>query len=250
MVKNEGVKVSISLMFSSFLAGVLTIFSPCILPMVPFVVRSSLQKSKWGPVLLAFGVAISFSITTYVVATSGQLIGLTPDKLKILSGIFLLIASLFFIFPKLIDKLSMALAPVNNKLQSINQKSTKGKDSVFMEFVNGLFLGPIWAPCSGPTLAVIIGIIINTPEVKSSVILLAIFSIGSILPILLFSYGAQKLVMKIQKKSLENSNKIKISMGVFCGAMSILILTSLDKDLEAFILSILPEFITNISLSV
>ena len=87
--------MSISLMFSSFLAGVLTIFSPCILPMVPFVVRSSLQKSKWGPVLLAFGVAISFSITTYVVATSGQLIGLTPDKLKILSGIFLLIASLF-----------------------------------------------------------------------------------------------------------------------------------------------------------
>ncbi|MBC76043.1 MAG: hypothetical protein CME64_08495 [Halobacteriovoraceae bacterium] len=241
--------MSISLIFSSFAAGILTIFSPCILPMVPFVVRSSLQRSKWGPVLLAIGVSLSFSITTYVVATSGQLIGLTPDKLKILSGVFLLIASMFFLFPKLIDKLSLALSPINNKIQGLNKSS--GKDgSLYMEFVNGLFLGPVWAPCSGPTLAIIIGIIINTPEVKSSMVLLAVFSIGSILPILLFSYGAQKFVAKVQRKSLENSKGIKISMGLFCAIMSVLILTGLDKDLEAFILSILPEFITNLSLSI
>lgn len=241
--------MSISLVFSSFLAGILTIFSPCILPMVPFVVRSSLQSSKLGPVFLALGLAISFSISTYIISTSGQLIGLEPDDLKILSAIFLLIASCLFMFPKALDKLSLLLAPVNNKLQGVNSK-VQLKNKFLMEFLNGLFLGPIWAPCSGPTLAIIIGIIINNPETKSSIFLLAIFSIGSILPILFFSYGAKNLIEKIQKKSLENSNKVKLCMGLFCGVMAILILTGLDKELETYILKILPEFITNLSLSV
>lgn len=242
--------MSLSLVLSSFFAGVLTIFSPCILPMVPFVVRSSFQKSKWGPVLLALGVALSFSISTFIIATSGQLLGLTPDNLKILSGIFLLLASLLFLFPVLIDKISLALSPINNKIQTLTNNKETESQPVYMEFINGLFLGPIWAPCSGPTLAIIIGIIINNPETKSSIVLLAIFSIGSILPILFFSYGAKSLVMKIQKKSLDNSKYTKLGLGLFCGVMSILILTGLDKNLETAILNILPEAITNISLTI
>ena len=242
--------MTISLIFSSFLAGVLTIFSPCILPMVPFVVRSSFQKNKLGPIFLAIGVALSFSLSTFVIATSGQLIGLTPDKLKILSGVFLLIASLLFIFPKTIDSISKLLAPINNKIQSASVTKDSNKNPLFLEFLNGLFLGPIWAPCSGPTLAIIIGIIINTPETKSSILLLAIFSIGSILPILLISYGAKSFVAKIQKTTLENSHKTKVVLGIFCALMAILILTGYDKVLETFILSILPDFITNLSLSI
>ncbi len=247
---NKEKEMTSSLVFSSFLAGVLTIFSPCVLPMVPFVVRSSLQKSKWGPVLLALGLATSFSISTYLIASSGQLLGLSPDHLKYVSGIFLLIASLLFLFPSSIDKLSQLLSPLNSKIQKINDQKTQSSKSVFSEFLNGLLLGPIWAPCSGPTLAVIIGLIINSPEQKTSILLLAIFSIGSILPILFISYGAKNLVQRIQKKSLENSNTVKKTLGAFCALMAILILTGLDKKLEAFLLKLLPEFITNLSLTI
>ena len=239
-----------SLVLSSFFAGVLTIFSPCVLPMVPFVVRSSLQKSKWGPVLLALGLATSFSISTYLIASSGQLLGLSPDHLKYVSGSFLLIASLLFLFPASIDKLSQLLSPLNSKVQKISDKNLSNSSSIYTEFLNGLLLGPIWAPCSGPTLAVIIGIIINTPEQKTSILLLAIFSIGSILPILFISYGAKNLVQKLQKKSLDNSNKVKKFLGAFCAIMAILIFTGLDKSLEAYLLKLLPEFITNLSLTI
>ncbi len=242
--------MAFSLVLSSFLAGVLTIFSPCILPIVPFVVRSSMEKSKWGPVLLALGLATSFSISTYFIATTGRLIGLSPDNLKMASGVFLLIASLLFLFPKLTEKMSLLLAPINNKLQAYGAKSNSENSSVFMEFLNGIFLGPIWAPCSGPTLAIIIGIIVNTPELKSSMLLLAIFSIGAICPILFISYGAKSLVEKVKKKSLNNSHKLKLFLGSLSGVMSILILTGQDKKLESFILSLLPEFITNLSLSI
>lgn len=242
--------MSLTLIFSSFFAGILTIFSPCILPMVPFVVRSSLQKSKWGPVLLALGVALSFSIATYTIATSGKIIGLTPDNLKIMSGVFLLIASILFMSPKAITKLSMALSPISSKLQSSGANNTDKKPYVFMEFINGLMLGPIWAPCSGPTLAIIIGIVINQPDAKYSMILLAIFSIGSILPILFISYGTKSLVSKVQSKALQNSGRIKKILGIFCAIMAILILTGLDKKLEIMLLTLIPDFITNLSLAI
>lgn len=242
--------MSLALLFSSFFAGMLTIFSPCILPIVPFVVRSSLQRSKWGPFLLALGVAFSFSITTYIIAKSGQLLGLNPDGLKTLSGIFLLIASILFISPAIVNKISILLSPITNKLQGLGNKTGEKKNMVFMEFVNGLLLGPIWAPCSGPTLAIIIGIIINTPEELSSIILLGIFSIGAILPILFISYGAKSLVKKMQNKVLANSDTVKKTLGIFCAIMSILILTGLDKKVEIIMLHLIPEFITNLSLTI
>ena len=240
--------MSVSLVFSAFFAGVLTIFSPCVLPMVPFVARASFEKSKWGPVFLALGVALSFSVSTYLISTTGQLLGLSPDNLKIMSGVFLLIASILFLFPSAIDFLSGLLAPLNSKLQNRPQKASKNK--LFSEFINGLLLGPIWAPCSGPTLAIIVGLIINEPETKISILLLAIFSIGSILPILFLSYGAKALVQRVQGKFLGNSHRVKQALGIFCAVMALLILTGLDKALETYLLSILPEFITNLSLSV
>ena len=242
--------MSLALIFSSFFAGMLTIFSPCILPIVPFVVRSSLQRSKWGPVLLALGVAFSFSITTYIIAKSGQLLGMTSDGLKTLSGTFLLIASILFIFPTFVNKISAALSPITSKLQGFGNKGITKNNVVFMEFVNGLLLGPIWAPCSGPTLAIIIGIIINTPDELYSIILLGIFSIGAILPILFVSYGAKSLVQKMQSKILSNSDTVKKILGILCAIMAILILTGFDKKIEIIMLNLIPEFITNLSLTI
>ena len=91
--------MSFSILLSSFGAGLLTIFSPCILPLIPFVASSAFKNSRLGPLYLSFGLALSFSLTTYLMVSSGQLLGLDEGQLKILSGLFLLLASLLFIFP-------------------------------------------------------------------------------------------------------------------------------------------------------
>ncbi len=239
--------MSFSILLSSFGAGLLTIFSPCILPLIPFVASSAFKNSRLGPLYLSFGLALSFSLTTYLIVSSGQLLGLDEGQLKILSGLFLLLASLLFIFPALTDWISLKLSPINNKLSNV--KISKGPKG-FQEFFSGVLLGPVWTPCSGPTLSLVIGLIISDPNPNTALPLLGLFAIGSIIPILFIAYGAKSITNKVKSKALEKGIVIKKVLGVLCAIMAISIITGFDKRIEAFLLKLTPEFITNISLTI
>ncbi len=238
--------MSLTLIISTFGAGLLTIFSPCILPLVPFVANSAFQQSKRGPVYLSIGLAISFSITTYAIVSTGQLFGLNEVALKNLSAIFLLLAAALFIFPQISDFISLKLSPLNSKLQGVKLDNTpRGLKS----FLNGVLLGPVWTPCSGPTLSLVIGLIISEPDPKIAIPLLSLFAIGSIIPILFIAYGAKSLTSKVKNQALKKGKRIKQILGAICAFMAIAILTGFDKTIEAELLKLTPEFITNISLS-
>lgn len=248
--------MSITLELSTFLAGSLTLLSPCVLPIIPFVATASLKEHKLGPFFLGLGLVLSFSATTFLIARSGSILGLEAHQLRYFAGGILFISSFFFIFTKLFDKLSGFVSPVLQKISDL--KSNKPEEnpsksvskSLLNEFINGVFLGPIWAPCSGPTLGVVMGLLATQDSHYKAFILLIYFAAGSLIPLIIISYGAQKLVQKIKTMGLKNAKVIKISMGLLSLAMSVLILTGLDKKLEAFILSITPEFLINLSTSI
>jgi len=248
--------MSLTLELSTFIAGSLTLLSPCVLPIIPFVATASLKEHKLGPLFLGLGLVLSFSATTFLIARSGSILGLEAYQLRYFAGCILFISSLFFLFPKLLDKLSAFISPLLQKISDlksnqpivIEKKSVK--KSLLNEFINGIFLGPIWAPCSGPTLGVVMGLLATQDSHYKAFILLIYFAAGSLIPLIIISYGAQKLVQKIKTTGLKNAKIIKISMGLLSLTMSVLILTGLDKKLEALILSITPEFLINISTSI
>ncbi len=245
--------MSEGLYLSAFLAGVLTLMSPCILPLIPFVASSSLKSNRFGPLFLGLGVVLSFSLTTFLLSRTGQVLGLEPENIKIISGLFLLLSSLLFIFPKITDYISLKLSPLMSRFQDMSTKmsSEKSKRPVLVtEFLSGLMLGPIWTPCSGPTLAVIMGLLASQESTTKAVSLLAFFSIGSLIPLIIISYGAKGIVTKLRNVGLGYAGLIKKSMGVLCLLMSILLLTNMDKKLEAYLLTILPEQIINFSISI
>ena len=239
--------MSFTIILSTFGAGLLTIFSPCILPLVPFVANSAFQQSRRGPLYLSLGLALSFSVTTYTIVGTGQLFGLDEMALKKLSASFLLLAAILFIFPRISDWISLKLAPINTKLQTVEVKKAP---SGLKSFLNGILLGPVWTPCSGPTLSLVIGLIISEPDPKTALPLLSVFALGSIIPILFMAYGAKTLTNKLKSNLLEKGKVIKQVLGVLCALMAISIFTGFDKTIEATLLKLTPEFITNISLSI
>lgn len=248
--------MSLTLELSTFFAGSLTLLSPCVLPIIPFVASASLKEHKLGPVFLGLGLVLSFSTTTFLIARSGSVLGLEPSQLKYFAGCILFLSSLFFLFPQLVDKLSSAFAPLLQKLTQlksaglIESEKRSAAKSLSNEFINGVFLGPIWAPCSGPTLGVVMGLLATQESHYNALILLIYFAAGSLIPLIIISYGAQKLVQKMKTMGLKNAKIIKLSMGLLSLAMSILILTGLDKKLEGFLVSITPDFLINISTSI
>src|SRR5882762_5251987 len=98
----------------AFLAGLLSILSPCVLPLLPVVLGSAVSEHRLGPVALAAGLALSFLILGLFVATIGFSLGLDSELFSTLAAILLLAVGIVLMIPVLQAKLSFATAPLGN----------------------------------------------------------------------------------------------------------------------------------------
>ena len=134
----------------ALLAGFLTTLSPCVLPVLPFVTASSIKKDKLAPIWLAAGLLFSFVGVSLLVSSSGHVLGIDPTLLRKVAGALLALSGLLFLSQTLSDKLTARLSLLSRISTSANGK--EGSSSIFSEFVNGVLLGIVWTPCSGPSL--------------------------------------------------------------------------------------------------
>src|SRR5262249_31271172 len=132
----------------AFIAGLVSIFSPCVLPLLPVVLGTAVSEHRLGPAALAAGLAISFLALGLFVATIGFLIGLGADVFRAVAAAWLLAAGAVLIMPPLQNRLAVATAPVGNWLEG---RFGRGNRSGFAgQFGVGLLLGAVWTPCVGP----------------------------------------------------------------------------------------------------
>ena len=96
------------------LAGVLTILSPCVIPLLPLVLGGAASEHKHGPIALAGGLAISFTVIGLFVATVGFGIGLDTDFFRALAAILLIAVGAILTVPILQMRLAVAAGPMSN----------------------------------------------------------------------------------------------------------------------------------------
>ena len=223
----------------SFLAGSLTTLSPCVLPILPIIVGSSLSKNKFGPIFLAIGMIFSFTLLGIIVATIGNSIGLSSSVIRTLSAVIFIISSLVFINSKadlLFKKITTPLAErMNGKAGDSENTGLLGM--VFM----GALLGGIWAPCSGPTLGLAMGLALQEGSRLLATSYFFVFGIGASIPLLLIAYGLKNILNKNRGNLLAFGQKSKKIMGFGLLLVGISVLFGLDKSLETLILNTLPE---------
>ena len=134
----------------AYLAGLLTLINPCVLPVLPIVLASALQVSPLGPVVLATGMGMSFVAVGMAVLSFGQLIGISNDDVAQLGALVMVGFGFVILLPKLSFGFSHLLtAPVglaDHKLGQIDRHTIVG------QFIGGGLLGIVWSPCVGPTL--------------------------------------------------------------------------------------------------
>jgi len=81
------------------LAGILSILSPCVIPLLPLVLGGAASEHKYGPLGLAGGLALSFTVIGLFVATIGFGIGLDTDFFRALAGILLIVVGVILTMP-------------------------------------------------------------------------------------------------------------------------------------------------------
>ena len=98
----------------AFLAGVLSILSPCVLPLVPMVLGAAVSEHKWGPAALAAGLAISFTVLGLFVALFGFALGIGTDFFRIAAAILMIGIGVVLMLPKVQTRFATAAGPAAN----------------------------------------------------------------------------------------------------------------------------------------
>lgn len=222
--------------FLAFLFGILSFFSPCVLPLVPGYLTifsgtdNTIQSRLRGSLEFCLGFSIVFISLAAIASSVGSFFTRNSSSLGMVSGIIIIFFGTLLLFPT-----------VNMKyFYSANYVDLK-KFSTFKNFVLGLTFAFGFTPCIGPVLGALLTLTSNSDTLNRGIGLLVSFSIGLTIPFILISLLAGKFSMKskifktFQKYSSKISGLVLITIGILIFTDKMYLLASLFQDLLIFI---------------
>jgi cytochrome c biogenesis protein CcdA/thiol-disulfide isomerase/thioredoxin len=160
----------------AFLGGVLTILSPCILPVLPFVFTRADQPFRRSGLPLLIGMALTFAVVATLAAVGGGWVVQANQWGRWIALALVLFFGLTLLLPSLADRMSRPFVALGNRLTS---SAAEGVGSPRSSLLLGVATGLLWAPCAGPILGLILtGAALRGANVETSLLLLA-YAAGS-----------------------------------------------------------------------
>src|SRR5271156_1760564 len=193
----------------AFVGGVLTILSPCILPVLPFVFARADQPFRRSGLPLLVGMALTFSLVAVAAAFGGHWVVRLNQGGRYVAMVVFLVLGISLLFPSLADVLTRPLVRAGSRLQG----NPSAESSIGKSFVLGISTGLLWAPCAGPILGLILtGAAIQGPGARSSFLLLS-FALGAATSLGIALFAGNK-VFSALKRSLSFEVWIRRGLGV------------------------------------
>ena len=156
----------------SYLGGVLTILSPCILPVLPFVFARSDQPFIRSGLPLLAGMAVTFAAIASIATLGGSWAVNANSYGRIAAMVLLSLFALTLLLPQLADRLTRPLVALGSRLS--NQANSAERGSIGASLLLGVATGLLWAPCAGPILGLILtGAAIKGASASTTLLLLA-----------------------------------------------------------------------------
>jgi cytochrome c-type biogenesis protein len=215
------------------LAGILTVGAPCILPLLPILLGSSVgSQSKTRPVFIATGFVVMFSIVGLSLSYLTTALQISPDLLRTIATICLAVFGLFMLWPTPFEKVTAYLSSFTTKAAALSSQAGTGN---LGGFILGLMLGLIWTPCAGPVLGSILTLIATQGSTAQSGILLGAYAIGAGIPMLLIAYGGQLITSKVRALA-PYTTRIQQVFGVVIILLAVVIYFEYDLIIQAKIL--------------
>jgi cytochrome c biogenesis protein CcdA/thiol-disulfide isomerase/thioredoxin len=222
----------LSLLLTSYISGLLTVLAPCVLPLLPIIIGSSVSgNAKWKPVRITLALAASIIAFTLLLKVSTAFIGIDPIVWKYISGGIVIFFGLITLFPDIWNKISMSLGLSKNSdalLEKAGEKQGWAGDIAI-----GAALGPVFASCS-PTYGLILATVLPV-NFAEGLIYLVIYALGLATILLGISILGRKLINKLKFAANPNGWFKKV-LGVLFILVGIAVITGFDKKMEAFVL--------------
>jgi cytochrome c biogenesis protein CcdA len=231
--------------FLALMAGILTVLSPCVLPLLPLSLGAAASHGRLGPVYLAAGLTLSFVVIGLFVALVGYGIGLDEGFFRAIAAVIMVGVGLVLSIPTLQNQFAVAAGPVSNWINGT--WGTAGATSAAGQFGLGALLGAVWAPCVGPTLGAASVLAAQGEDLGAVTLTMFIFGVGAALPLLLLGLLSRELLMKWRGKMLSAGGALKTAMGIILVLVGVSILGGLDKSIEAKLVELSPDWLTELT---
>src|SRR3989344_5684271 len=187
------------LLLFAFISGLVTILAPCIWPLLPIILSSTVTGGKAKPMGITLGIITSFAFFTLTISYIVKIIPFDPNLLRLFAVGVIGFLGLVLIIPKLSQILEGWVSRYSSKFA----RFTGNKDNGFKGgLITGLALGVVWSPCAGPILATI-ATLAATQSVNSGIILVtAVYVIGVGIPLFSFATIGSKIFSQTRALSL------------------------------------------------
>lgn len=233
--------MSAATLLLAFAAGLLSIFAPCVLPLLPIVLASAAAEHRLGPIALAGGIVVSFVIVGLTAASLGASIGLDSERLRQVGAVLFVAIGAVMLLPAVQTRLVTAAGPaIDWSQRRIGSARWAGWPG---QFGLGLVLGLIWSPCIGPTLASAMVLAAQGEDLAMSAVVMVVFGIGALLPLAALALASRSLTMRWRGRLAGFGRRGKAILGVILVVMGIAVLTGIDRRVEAFLLDLSPDWL-------
>jgi len=217
----------------AYLGGVLTIVSPCILPVIPFVLARADRPFFRNGLPMLVGMTLAFAVVASLASIAGGWVVSANQYGRVAALILLAVFGLTLVFPGLADRLMRPLVAVGARIS--NSAEQAGEENLLAPLVLGVATGFLWAPCAGPVLGLILtGAALQGASVKTTLLLLTYAAGAATSLALALLVGGR--VFAAMKKSIGAGEWIRRGLGIAVLAAVVAIALGVDTG-----------FLTNLS---
>ena len=229
----------------AFLAGLLSVLSPCVLPLLPLVLGAAASEHRYGPLALATGLALSFVAIGLFVATIGFGLGLDTGLFRTGAAILMILLGCVLMLPAAQTRLAVAAGPVSDWTEArFGGLSTAGLSG---QFGVGLLLGAVWSPCVGPTLGAASLLAAQGRDLGSVALTMVLFGLGAALPLVLLGTLSRATLVRWRDRMMGFGKGLKAALGLVLVVTGLAIVLGYDKALETRLVEASPEWLTRLT---
>ena len=169
-------------------AGLASVISPCVLPVIPIVMAGADRNDRFRPLIVVTGLSLSFMAMGAASSLFGALLVGKTRSIEVAGAAVIVIMGLMVIFDVSIFKRFYRLSNI--------RVSNEGR---FSGLLLGLSLGVIWVPCVGPFLSSVLTMVGTGGQLLSGIFLLGCYSLGLAIPMLIVGYSSRYLQNRIRQ---------------------------------------------------
>ncbi len=231
----------ILLVLYAFLAGIVTILSPCILPVLPIVLSGSVAEGKKRPFGIVIGFIFSFTFFTLALSWIVKQTGIPADTLRIVSIVLVALFGLSLVIPQFQKLTERVFGVLSSKASGQPQRS-----GFFGGILLGLTIGLLWTPCVGPILASVISLAATSTVDTGSVAIMLAYAIGTAIPMFFILVGGRALLNKAPAL-VANTGKIQKAFGIIMIVVAVALYFNFDRTFQTYILTTFPKYGTGLT---